>query len=235
MRKFFVKKENNNKVIFSFNDNKHLKVLRTKVNDVISCFDECGNIVDVRIDNINPYSGTIINTVVNTKKPYPITCFLGIIKKNNFELAVEKLNELNIKKIVPVYFAYSQNNIFLNYKRLETIIDASSKQCNRFDKIILEEPIKFSQMIEQLKEYDKTYFAFEKEENKTLSDSNKVEFIKNEIAYIIGPEGGFNNKEIDVLKQNCETIRLTNTILRSETAAIYLGCNLIERFYKNEK
>lgn len=236
MRKFFINKKNNNKIVFSFNDNKHLKVLRIKNGDILDCFDDNGNVIEVKITNTNPYEGIYLKTIQENKiKPYPITCFLGVIKKNNFELAVEKLNELNIEKVIPVFFEFSQNNIHLNFERLKTIIDASCKQSNRFIKMELEQPIAFDQMINKLKDYQKIFLANEKENDKfSLKDINNLN-LESKISFIVGPEGGFSKKELDVLLEKCESIRLTKTILRTETAAIYLACNLIERFYKNEK
>ncbi|MDE7075031.1 MAG: 16S rRNA (uracil(1498)-N(3))-methyltransferase, partial [Malacoplasma sp.] len=45
------------------------------------------------------------------------------------------------------------------------------------------------------------------------------------------PEGGFSEKETLELPRKCSFLKLTNTILKSETAAIYLASILIERFF----
>ncbi|MDE5545142.1 MAG: RNA methyltransferase, partial [Malacoplasma sp.] len=164
--------------------------------------------------------------------PYDITCFLGIIKKHNFELAVQKLNELNIKKIVPVYFNYSQKNYTLNFERLEKIISESKKQCNRKSDLIITNPIVFNDLINELGNYENNFLAYEKQKysewDKIKQDTNRS---LNKISFIVGPEGGFSEKEIIELQKKCLSLKLTNTILKSETAVIYLASILIERFF----
>lgn len=233
MRKFFTKIENT-KVIFLLNDYKHLKVLRVKKNDILECFNsENGDLIKVQITQTNPYIGNLIEIInKNNLKPYDITCFLGVIKKNNFEWAIEKLNELNIKKTYPVFFDFSQQNIVLNYERLNKMIDESCKQSNRFLKMELSGAISFNEMIELFKEFDLIVVAYEKETTKTLDNiKNDESFVHKKIAFIIGPEGGFSKNEINILKKETNSIKLTNTILKAETAAIYCASILIERFY----
>lgn len=232
MRKFFVK-TNKNLVFFNENDFKHLKVLRIKKNDIIDCFDEDFNIIKVKIEKINPYLGIIAQTIINKKNdPYNITCFLAVIKKQNFELAVEKLNELNILKIIPVYFEHSKKEICLNYDRINKIIDSSCKQSNRTKKIILDKSIDFNKMSNELTKFDFVFVANEKINSFYLKDINisNDKIHKANLCYIIGPEGGFSKKEFLFLEK-FHNIKLTNTILKSETAAIFFASNLIERFY----
>lgn len=232
MRKFFVKLKNN-KAIFNESDLKHLKVLRIKENSEIKCIDQFNNNVLVRIMSLNPFSAKVVNIekTNNIVEPYPITCFMGIIKKQNFELAVQKLNELNIKKIVPIYFNYSQGNYELNKSRLEKIIFESKKQCNRSIDLIIEDPITFDDLVSQLNNYKYNFLAYEKNTDKKL-DYNSLDILKNDnISFLIGPEGGFSEKEILFLKSHCIGLKLTNTILKSETASIYLASVLIERFF----
>lgn len=234
MRKFFVRVKNN-KVWFDENDLKHFQVLRIKENEIIDCIDQENNLIKVLIEKINPIKTKILQIDKNvlTNKPYDITCFLGVIKKQNFELALVKLSELNIKKIVPVYFDFSQRNLNLNYQRLDTLVKESQKQCNRLEKLIVDSPINFNEMVKKLESFDKNFIAYE---HQNLSEWNKIKNnneLKN-ISYIIGPEGGFSNKEITELKNKCVFLKLTNTILKTETASIYLASILIERFL-NEK
>ncbi len=233
MRQFSIQIKNN-KVWFSDSDLKHLQVLRIKPNQKIKCIDQYNNLVTVEILHLKPIKTRIINIISNSSfnYPYDITCFLGIIKKHNFELAVQKLNELNIKKIVPVYFNYSQKNYTLNFERLEKIISESKKQCNRKSDLIITNPIVFNDLINELGNYENNFLAYEKQKysewDKIKQDTNRS---LNKISFIVGPEGGFSEKEIIELQKKCLSLKLTNTILKSETAVIYLASILIERFF----
>lgn len=228
MTKFFVV---NKKKHYYFNekDFSHLKVRRIKTNDLVFCFDITNNVeVELKIIQTNPYIG-ILNKIIKKidYASYPITCFLAVIKKANFELAAEKLNELNIKRIVPFYSHYSQKNYQLDFSRLEKIIDNSNKQSNRLEGIEITKPIEFIELENSLKNYDNCFFAHI---DKDLNPTIELDLKNQSIAYLIGPEGGFSKDEIDLLlKMKVNGLKLTSTILKSETAAIYLGSLLISK------
>jgi len=63
-----------------------------------------------------------------------------------------------------------------------------------------------------------------------LKTSNKLSeklFTKSNICLMIGPEGGFSEREIDLAKKRgIKEVTLGNSRLRSETAAIY-GMSII--------
>ena len=78
--------------------------------------------------------------------------------------------------------------------------------------------------------YDKIIFAYENSgESKSLPEIIKKE--DKNILYIIGPEGGITQEEVNFLKENkaIET-SLGKRILRAETAAIVV-CGIIANFY----
>ncbi|QHG90042.1 RsmE family RNA methyltransferase [Malacoplasma iowae] len=228
MQKFRVINKNN-KIIFDKNDEYHItKVLRKKINDTIECYDNNGSFLITQISSINPLRVTIKQETKIEIEPYPITAYIGLIKKNNFELIVEKLNELNISKIVPVVFSRSQNNIYLDYKRLNRIVVESCKQSNRVNPLIIENQIKFDELLEKIKG-STTFLCSEKETSKNINNYDLK--IKNGdiINFIIGCEGGFTIDELNQLNSLTLPITLTKTILRSETAAIYTASILIER------
>ena len=78
--------------------------------------------------------------------------------------------------------------------------------------------------------YDKIIFAYENSgESKSLSEIIKQK--DKNILYIIGPEGGITQEEVDFLKNNkAIEISLGKRILRAETAAIVV-CGIIANFY----
>jgi len=80
------------------------------------------------------------------------------------------------------------------------------------------------------KKYDKIIFAYENSnESKSLSEIIKQK--DKNILYIIGPEGGITQEEVDFLKNNkAIEISLGKRILRAETAAIVV-CGIIANFY----
>ena len=75
--------------------------------------------------------------------------------------------------------------------------------------------------LEELKEYDLIVVPYERADGygiKSLSMNIKREDIKN-IAIVIGPEGGFEEDDIEELKEiGAEIVTLGKRILRTETA-----------------
>ena len=88
------------------------------------------------------------------------------------------------------------------------------------------EVISINEICNVINEYDIVLLAYEKEENNTLKKEllnlkNKKKDLK--IGIIIGPEGGLEQEEVDLLKQNgAKVITLGKRILRTETAAMVI-------------
>jgi 16S rRNA (uracil1498-N3)-methyltransferase len=122
----------------------------------------------------------------------------------------------------------------------------ASKQCKRDFICRVESPIDIFSI--EISKFDIFYLPYERKEKKKpegmdipgrLSDyfkkiksgkagsnsggsSSSISHITGSIGYIIGPEGGFEEEEVDFLKRNeAAVVYLGKNILRSETAAIY--------------
>ena len=113
------------------------------------------------------------------------------------------------------------------YDKFVKISEESIKQCGRTDKININKFLDFNELSEVLSKHDFCIFAYENEDN-LLKDvilklkDKKIEY--NDIAIIIGPEGGFNKTEVDTLASldNVYVVSLGKRILRAETATINL-------------
>lgn len=222
------------KIYFDGSDINHItKVLRKKIGDKIECIDQDSAIIFGTIKSISPFVISVDKIEFSSNKQYDIDLYISIIKKNYFEFVVEKLNELNIKSITPVLFERTQHNIKIDFNRLNRIINESNKQCKRINKLKINDTIDYKILLELIDKKGNFIFANEKEKESYISSVN-LNYKKN-ISLIIGPEGGFSKKEIDVLSKKCNSVTLTNTILRSETAAIYLVACVIEEIKKHEK
>lgn len=222
------------KIYFSEIDIKHItKVLRKKIGDKIECIDQDNAIIYGTIKMLSPFIINVDSVKLINIKQYNIDVYISILKKNSFELVIEKLNELNIKSITPILFERTQHNINLDFNRLNRIVDESNKQCKRINKIKINDTINYKMLLKLIDKNKNFIFANEKEKNNLISNST-INYEKN-ISLIIGPEGGFSENEIKELTKKCSSVTLTNTILRAETAAIYLTACIIEEIKKHEK
>ncbi len=163
--------------------------------------------------------------ISNDYKPLNLTLAMSLIKKDNFELVLQKATELGVKAIIPINTERSIikiNDYSRKLERFETIVKEASEQCERtvptnIDNLIDLDKIDFLV-------YDHVILAYEREKSdKKFSDIIRNIDSKENVLVIIGPEGGFSDAEVGFLKTKpVEFTSLGKTILRAETAAIYV-------------
>lgn len=119
------------------------------------------------------------------------------------------LNEMGVKKLTLVYSEFSQKNFKPDLKRLNRIIINSCEQCGRSDLMEIE-------IVDTLKEYLEMY---PKSIVIDFSDRYLEEPLHVE-SFLVGPEGGFSQKERELFKnREVYGLRCAN-ILRSETVVV---------------
>ena len=153
---------------------------------------------------------------------------MGILKNDKMNLAIQKLTEIGVNRIIPVKTERVVVKINEKKEKWDVVVREALKQCRgiKFTEIM---PVKKLAEIEYSK-YDKIIFAYENsDESKSLPEIIKKE--DKNILYIIGPEGGITQEEVNFLKENkAIEISLGKRILRAETAAIVV-CGIIANFY----
>ncbi len=149
---------------------------------------------------------------------------VALIKKDNFELLVQKATELGVNHIVPIICEHSEKRK-LKLDRMQKITIEASEQSGRSDipeihEIITIRDLFQGGMLPQEKiVFDKSGISFKQYINST----NQASF-----AAFIGPEGGFSDKEIALFKSyNMPIVSLGTQILRTETAAIAVASLLL--------
>lgn len=191
------------------------KVLRS-TNKTFRLADKNGNIFLANLDNSKAH---IIEKLDEYNElTTDITVILALIKQDKFELTLQKLTELGVKRIIPYNATRSvvkEKKTDKKIERYKKILTEASEQSHRnFVPEIL--PAIDLKDIEKYKS-ELNFVAYEKE------NESKVNLKGESITFIIGPEGGFDIKEIEYIKSiGFESISLGNRILRAETAAIYL-------------
>ena len=195
--------------------------LRIRVGDYITVFDGKGTEYSCKVTDIKKdrTSLEILDTVKNAgEAKINVSLYLSIIKQDRFELAVQKITELGVNRIVPVYSTYSQRNITLNYDRLNKIAISACEQCGRSTIPQIEQCIEFDEL---LKRTSKTNLIvpWERELNGRLKDA--IDKTNTDISIFIGPEGGITpDEQQKLVDAGAKSVTLGARILRAETAAI---------------
>ncbi len=156
---------------------------------------------------------------------------LGFLKKDNFELSLQKVVELGINQVIPTLFTrnvvkVTDNKWDKKKKRYQDIMENAAQQSRR--NIIPQ--VNDFQTLKQIdyQKYDLVLVCYEQEQEQTLLDLQEQIKDSQNILYLIGPEGGISDEELIFLKTlpNLEVISLGKRILRAETAAIITMANL---------
>ena len=163
----------------------------------------------------------------NCELPVRIYLFQGLPKSDKMELIIQKCVELGVTDIVPVEMSRSIVKIEDKKKqskitRWQAIAESAAKQSKRNVIPEIHPIISFNQAVKDAQNLDITAVPYESEEG-MVSTQNFLNKIKPNmsIGIFIGPEGGFEDKEIELAKSaNAHIISLGKRILRTETAAI---------------
>lgn len=235
MHKFFTDIQNisdyNIKILGE--DVKHIyKVLRLTEGTKIIINDCMGNEYLCNIDEITKAQvrATIIEKIEEfNESPLEVTLYQGIPKAQKMDLIVQKGTELGVLKFVPVVTKRVDVKLkgeFKKLDRLNRIVLEAAKQSKRSIIPKVYEPIEFSKVINKIKDVDLFLVPYENAEDfgvkSVLKDIKNLESIK-KIGIFVGPEGGFEELEIDDLKKSgAYIVTLGKRILRTETAGFAL-------------
>lgn len=244
MPKFFVSnnqiKENIIKIIG--NDVNHItNVLRLNINDeIIICNKDMGDNYITRIIEIN--KDKIIcqmkEKLNKEELKVEITIFQGLPKADKMELIIQKCTELGVKEITPVSMERCVVKLDAKtedkkVKRWQKIAEAASKQCRRNSICNINYVTNIKNICNVVKDYDIILVPYEEEQKTSFKEilHSYVNAKNLKIAIVIGPEGGFDKKEIDSLKENgAKIITLGKRILRTETVAIAMTSAIMYEF-----
>jgi 16S rRNA (uracil1498-N3)-methyltransferase len=139
-----------------------------------------------------------------------------VVDTKTIEKQLPYLNELGVEKLSFVYADYLQKNFQLNLDKFTRILINSSQQCGRSSLIQFEV---FKSVDEFLTAYPTAYmFNF----SQTFIDSNL-----DIPTIIVGCEGGFSKREVELFESNKVVGVNSDLILRSETAITLVASKLL--------
>ena len=232
MFNFFADENNkqNSHYIIEGSDYNHIKnVLRMEVGD--TCLISCGGKSDLcRIDAFlgDAVSFEIIEEdYADTELPVKIYLFQGLPKSDKMELIIQKCVELGVFGIMPVRMKHcivklDDKKAQSKQSRWQSISESAAKQSKRNIVPEILEVSSFDDAIKFAKTLDLILVPYENEEgmSATTEALKALKSVKS-VGIFIGPEGGFEKKEIEkVTAADAKVISLGRRILRTETAAI---------------
>ena len=231
MRRFFVEKIDK-KVFVEGDEAKHMhKVLRMKAGDEALLFDGSGYDYLCEIEEI---SDKKVALLVKEKKEnarkldFSLTLYQSFIKKDKMDYVVQKATELGVCRIVCFNSARTVKNPEKKDKmkeRYERIAKEAAKQCGRATIPTVDFLESTSDILGEIKNYDQCLLAYENENVTLKSVIGGGNF--DSAAVIVGPEGGFEAREAQMLTDGgAKSCSLGNLILRAETAGI-AACSMI--------
>lgn len=247
MPHFFIKSENvsNNIVQISDTENyKHIaKALRAKVGEKLLLIDENQIQYETVIKDI-----TSKEIIAEIKDKYKSKRFLDFelylaqspLRSEAQSVIIEKATELGVTGVYPIFTdncALKKDVISKKIDKWQKTMYEASKQCER---AVVPTCFEMTTMDELLKnnKFDIVIAFCERLSELTFRDylkSNLELFNNKKVLVIIGPEGGFSEREFKFFKDNnIPMLTLGDLILKAETAVIVAIGNIIYE-YNNSK
>lgn len=163
----------------------------------------------------------------DTELPVDIILFQGLPKADKMELIIQKCTELGIKEIVPTEMSrcvvrLEEKKKKSKTERWQSIAESAAKQSKRNIIPHVSTPLPFSEALKRISELDLFLVPYENENGMKATRAALSQIRPGmKIGILIGPEGGFDEKEIQTARDiGCKSISLGKRILRTETAAI---------------
>lgn len=245
MYKFFVSdnqiKNEEAKIIGE--DVKHIRdVLRLNVGEnIVICNKDLGISYIVNIEELSKEEVICHITGENKTSTEPnvnVDIYQGLPKSDKMEYIIQKTTEIGVKNIYPVALERciakldkkDENKKILRWQK---IAEAAAKQSKRDFIPQIHNVINLENICKNVPKYDIILLAYENEEGNTIkTELQKIKKRDNvNIGVVIGPEGGFTEKEVNTLiASGAKCITLGKRILRTETAPIVLLSDIIYEF-----
>lgn len=212
-----------------------ISVLRLKKGQQVQLFDGAGRLALAQIAEIR---GKTVELRIEELKTTPprtagrIIIAASIAKADRFDWLIAKCTELGVDRICPCIFEHTVKQAH-NPKiiaRWQNIAVSSAKQSEGLFLPVIDGPAVFAEITKRLRaDYPKGIFLYGDFSPQAGSLAG-LQTCGADIVAFVGPEGGFTEQEkLFFGDNNIQPARLTDTVLRIETAAIAFAAILASR------
>jgi 16S rRNA (uracil1498-N3)-methyltransferase len=220
-----VEKESNSKLLHQWTN-----VFRYTSGDEVILFSPFTSGLDFHytISALSKQAATLglISSSKNIVSPFDVTLVMALVKKDTFETIVRQATELGVSHIIPIEAARSEKKN-LNFERLEAISIEASEQSGRGEAPTIGEITTFSEALKQSSPSTNIFGSLHGKDISELKEEGVFKGTK-KITLWIGPEGGWTDEEEqEALENGMFPFKLTDTVLKADTAATSLLATLI--------
>lgn len=222
------------------NFNHIVKSLRAKVGEDLLLIDENEIEYQTKIESIDNKSFTaVIENAHKSNRDLPYNLYLAQSPlKSDAQLTImEKATELGVRGVYPIYTdncAVKKSVAEQKTDKWQKVMYAASKQCERANIPTCYDLTDLGTVLADDK-FDRIIALCEKNTNGSLKEylrNNPAKKGEN-ILLIIGPEGGYSDREFDILREKqLPMLTLGDLILKAETAVIVTLGNIVYEFGK---
>lgn len=205
------------------------RVLRLDTDEMVSLSDGTGKDFIGKIIDISEDEVTVeISEIMKSKGESNISLriYQGVPKSDKMDLIIQKATELGVLEIIPVQTKRAVSKIEKGKKmakkleRWQKIAESAAKQSKRGIVPSIDRVLDLSQAIDELKEDELAIVFYEEEDDISFKGILK-EYKGSNISVFVGPEGGFDQSEIEELKRaGVKSVSLGHRILRTESVAL---------------
>lgn len=235
MHHFFVNPEavGQETVTITGTDVNHIKnVLRMKPGEEVLLSDGQGHDFCCEIERLTEQeilAKIKDKTFEGTELPCEFYLFQGLPKADKMELIIQKAVELGVTEVIPVQtkravVKLDKKKEEKKLERWQAISESAAKQSRRGIIPRVNHVMTFSEALEYAGKFDINIIPYENFKDMTETKDVLAKIGPNmKVGIFIGPEGGFEESEIELaVQRKVSRVTLGRRILRTETAGIAL-------------
>lgn len=232
LQRYFVSPEQiaQDRVTISGGDAHHIaRVMRFNPGDTVIVCDNSGKQFTVRLEKINDQTvaGQVIGEQMAVSEPrLRVTLVPSLLKGDKLEWIIQKGTEMGVHAIWPFHSARSVVQLdgtkaVKRRERWQKIAKEAAEQAHRGFIPEIDGPLTWMDILDRIAAFDIAIIPHEREQKQSLPALwHNVRSIET-CLIIIGPEGGFDDREVDMAREaGARPVHLGPRILRAETAAL---------------
>jgi 16S rRNA (uracil1498-N3)-methyltransferase len=140
---------------------------------------------------------------------------------DRFEWSLQKGTELGFSEFIPLQTQRTERKIFPKFERWEKIVKEAAEQSGRCVVPKILQPLSLEKVFA---DYPCVVVPHPSAEMSFSDFKKKMVKVPEEIVFCVGPEGGFSDEEIALVREKgAHVVGLGPRVLRSETVGMVLG------------